>query len=457
MIPRLIHLIYFPWDRNHRLKPDENDFDHGPCEVLRRYASGFEVRLWTFSAIRDFCLRNYPDVWSVVERCPHPTMMVDVLRWLVVRHFGGIYWQMSTTPLAPMDAFLPSPGKSVRLFTEFVLTPEQCRAMAAEPIRRGEPEEPIRVLNQVFAAAPGAAFIQKVLDFILERNRTLAPKKDYDVLFIGANAALSTAYDRFGKNDATVELLDREESKRLMRWRYLGSWRKDATPGAAPESPEPAPVPRLDRFPGLAAGYYRSLRRHSHETWLEQMDAVRPRTSCLPRLSPWIEKSGIRTLVEAPSGLYVGGSDGAEYVGGDPNRAVVLENRRRANGAGVRFRHVNMLYSRFPRADLFICPDFLEWLSFAEALRVLRRIAATAQPRYLALTGYRLLNESWDTALGDFRPIPYRLPPFGFPEPVATVELGPQAGGRPDRGLMVWKMEDVLLPDSMANHPVDRR
>ena len=112
MIPRLIHLIYFPWDRNHRLKPDEDDFDHGPCEVLRRYASGFEVRLWTFSAIRDFCLRNYPDVWSVVERCPHPTMMVDVLRWLVVRHFGGIYWQMSTTPLAPMDAFCLRPGKA---------------------------------------------------------------------------------------------------------------------------------------------------------------------------------------------------------------------------------------------------------------------------------------------------------------------------------------------------------
>jgi len=76
-------------------------------------------------------------------------------------------------------------------------------------------------------------------------------------------------------------------------------------------------------------------------------------------------------------------------------------------------------------------------------LRVLRGIAASA-PRYLALTGFRLLNENWDNALGDFRPINPRLPPFDFSAPLETLAFPPAGGGRPDRCLMVWRIEDSM-------------
>ena len=438
MAPRIIHIIYFPWDKSHKLKADEEDFDHGPYFTLCKYSPDFEVRLWTFSKARDFCAAHYPEVWAVVEKCPHPTMMVDILRWLFVYHFGGIYWQLSTTPLVEMGALLPAPGKDVRLFTEFNLTPEQCQALAAEPIRQGEPEESIRVLNQVFSARPRAAFIQKVLDLILDRNRNHAPAKDYDILFIGANAALSTAYDRFGKNDAAVELMSREESRRMLKWRYLGSWRKDSRPATAFRSPPPPPIPPMDRWPAFAAACYRWAKRHPHEALMAQIDAVRPRTSCLSHILPLSEKLGLRRVYEAPCGACdPAGGVPVEYAGGDPNRAVVRENRRRNPGGRARFQHVNMLYSRFPTVDLFICPDFLEWLSYAEALRVLRRIAVST-PRHIALTGYHFLRDSWDTALGDFRPIDFRAAPFRFPEPLETIDLPPLAGGRPDRCLLIW-------------------
>lgn len=450
MAPHIIHILYFPWDKSHKLKANEEDFDHGPYFTLCKYAPDFEVRLWTLSKARDFCSTLYPEVWAVVEKCPHPTMMVDILRWLVVYHFGGIYWQMSTTPLVELGALLPSPGKDVRLFTEFNMSPEQCRAMAAEPIRHGEPEEPIRVLNQVFSAEPRSVFIQKVLDLVLDRNRTLVPRKDYDILFIGANAALSTAYDRFGKNDAGVELMNREESRRMLKWRYLGSWRRDPRPSAPSRSPATPPVPVLDRWPAFASAYYRWCRRHPHEALVDQIDAVRPRTSCLPPMLPLIEKLGLRSVYEAPCGAC----DPAvglpvEYAGGDPSRAVVRENRRRNRGGRVRFQPVNLLYSRFPSVDLFICPDFLEWLSYAEALRVLRRIAVS-NPRHIALTGYRFLKDSWDTALGDFRPIDFCAAPFRFPEPMEMMDLPPVAGGRPDRCLMVWKTSDCPADGGMA-------
>ncbi len=442
MTPRLIHIIYFPWDRDHQLKADENDFDHGPIEALRQYAPDFEIRLWTWSRARDFGRQQYPEVWATVEKCPHPTMMVDILRWLMVLHFGGLYWQISTTPLVPLADLLPGPGKNVQLFTEFVMTPEQGRAMAAEPIRNGEPEESVRVLNQVFAAAPGAPFIRKMLDLVLERNRTLVPKNDYDILYIGANAVLSTAYDRFGKNDPAVELRSREESKRQLHWRYLGSWRKAVPPQAAVPA-EPPALPRLDRMPALAEWLYR-FRRHPHERLLDEIDAGGPRVSCLEDLRPWMAKAGIRSVYEAPCGQGGGGNSPEIYLGGDPRREVVRACRQKAWGGAVRFERANLLYSRFPDVDLFICPDFLEWLSFAEARRVLRRILATARPRFLALTGYRLLHDSWETAFGDFRPIAYDLAPFRFPEPVEILSLPPRRGGRPDRCLMVWSTNGLF-------------
>lgn len=444
MTPKLIHIIYFPWDENHQLKANELDFDQAPIEQLRQYAPDFEVRLWTYSKARDFCRQHYPDVWKVVEQCPHPTMMVDILRWVVVLHFGGLYWQISTTPLVPMKDLLPGFAKHVRLYTEFVLTPAQCQAMASEPIRNGEPEEPIRVLNQVFAATPGAPFIQRMLDLILERNRTLVPKCDYDVLYIGANAALSTAYDRHGKDDSAVELISREQSKRMIHWRYLGSWRKDPQQKAKKEETLSDTPTRFDHFPLLAATVYRWLKTHPHELMLAEQNAKRTRKSCLADAVSFIREFNIRTVCEAPCGMVGDVPEGIHYVGATPDRSTLADYKKHAS-LKARFRYANMLYSCFPRVELFICPDFLEYLPYRECLRVLRRILHTARPRYLALTGYQFLNDAWDTALGDFRPIAFHIPPFCFPKPMDTIPLSPHPNTRTDRVLNLFDAAEIPL------------
>jgi hypothetical protein len=436
--PRIIHFIYFPWDQNHVLKPDENDFDHAPVETMRQYAPNFDVRLWTFSKAREFCQLHDPSVWQALETCPHPVMRVDVLRWVVVHHFGGIYWQMNATPLRPMEDFLPSPNKGVRLFTEFVLSPEKCQAMAAEPIRNGQPEEPARVLIQAFASRPAQPFLDKAIDFLLGRVKTHVPNRDYDILYITGNAAISTAYDAFGKDDPAVELVGLAASKSMLKWHYQGSWRRDA---AAPTSSTPVytplPSPRLDRMPLLGSAIYR-FARHPHEAMLAVRDAYTPRTSFLPHVAPLIEKLAIRTIFEAPCGICMSVPPGITYVGGDPNRAVVAANRRRTL-PNARFRHVNMLYSNFPQVDLFICPDFFEWLPFAEIRRVLRRIARS-KPKYLALTSCPLLTESWDTALGDYRPVHFLPPLLVLPSPPISIQLPPLPSARPDTTLAVWDL-----------------
>ena len=51
-VPAIVHLMYFPWDRDQRLKTDPEDFDHTPVDLLRKYAVGMEVKLWTYPAAK---------------------------------------------------------------------------------------------------------------------------------------------------------------------------------------------------------------------------------------------------------------------------------------------------------------------------------------------------------------------------------------------------------------------
>jgi mannosyltransferase OCH1-like enzyme len=232
--PKLIHLVYFPWDRQHGLLPDTQTFDRGPFERLRLAAPDFEVRLWTWGLAEAFGREHYPEVWATLLTAPRPVMIVDVLRWLLVHHYGGIYWQYGSEPLVPMAGFLPAPGREIRLLTETVLTRDFARRMAAEPIRQGQVEERIRVGNQAFAALPGSRFVKAVIDLQLERLKRGTVRCDYDVLFMTGPALVSTAYHLHGRNDKGVELLSLHDSRRMLRTHSAGSWRTDPEPPPAP-------------------------------------------------------------------------------------------------------------------------------------------------------------------------------------------------------------------------------
>ena len=45
--PKLIHLIYIPWDKNQKLKDDYLDFDKKPYEELKRNNPEYNIKLWT--------------------------------------------------------------------------------------------------------------------------------------------------------------------------------------------------------------------------------------------------------------------------------------------------------------------------------------------------------------------------------------------------------------------------
>ena len=227
--PRLMHLMYLPWDAHQRLKADPDEFDHAYLHRTRERFPDWDVRMWTLPALRTLVQGAYPGVWEQAMASYHrPTQLVDLFRWLVVFHFGGVYVQYDTALLVSPASLLPRQSKTVRLFTERVLSRQQCEDAGRRwAIRQGAPEEPVRVMNQVFSAsAQRQPFIGLVWRCILA-NMAWAPREDYDVLYLGANALVSTLYDREGRSDDSVELVSQRTTRRLFAVSSRGSWRTD--------------------------------------------------------------------------------------------------------------------------------------------------------------------------------------------------------------------------------------
>ena len=149
----IIHMMYFPWDSNQQFVKDEFNFDHSLyLKMVERVKSipKVHVIMWTHSKTKEFCSKYYPAIWDTIEKYSQRNVMyIDILRCLVVHHYGGIYWQYDCIPYAAsMTEYLPSKGKKLRLFTEKIISPEFSQRMAVEPIRKGKSEEIIRVATR---------------------------------------------------------------------------------------------------------------------------------------------------------------------------------------------------------------------------------------------------------------------------------------------------------------------
>jgi hypothetical protein len=221
--PRMIHLIYLPWDSSQKLKDDPYDFDHSSYTELKDAHPTYQVKLWTLPECKEFVKKYYPAYEKAIFNVSRPTMIVDILRLLFVYHYGGIYWQYGSTALVDMDQFLPT--KNVKLFTEAILTDEMANEMRKEPIRNGEPEERVRVCNQIFSAIPRHPYLFELFEKTIKNVQTYPIRRDYDILYTTANAMMSAMYDKVGKFRDDIELVDLEKSKKMIYIKSNGSWR----------------------------------------------------------------------------------------------------------------------------------------------------------------------------------------------------------------------------------------
>jgi len=80
MFPRIIHLIYIPWDKHQKLKSDQLDFDQSFYHSFQaRLGSRWNVKMWTWNKIEQFMNSSpYLDEWTQIKgKVSRPVMLVD--------------------------------------------------------------------------------------------------------------------------------------------------------------------------------------------------------------------------------------------------------------------------------------------------------------------------------------------------------------------------------------------
>lgn len=392
-------------------------YDYGGAwDNLQRYAPGAGFHLWGREELEVLAEGFRKGLWQELAGLARPVMAVDILRWLVLYREGGLYWQLGCIPWRPMEAFVPEkPETECRLWTENVMTEAECRAMAAKPIRAEVPEEPVRVTIGVLYCKRGAAFAKRMLDFLLERTKRWTPQEDYDVLYITGNAAMSEAWERFGKDDPRVELTGLEKTRQMVRWQYHGMWRKDVRSAGPTEKKRDEHLERFRLLPSngfketAKSWVYRLAKKHPHERLLREAadwQGAGALRALEARGRAFLEKRGIRRIVQIP-----------------------------VEGAGDR-RFRNLLYDRVPSCDMLVAADWFEWLPYHEIQRIWSQILRSGC-RWLAVTTCPLLETQANRGVGDFRPLNFEKAPFLFGEPDVTVPF-PSPLRRQDRVIGIW-------------------
>ncbi|OQE23007.1 hypothetical protein PENSTE_c009G05241 [Penicillium steckii] len=89
VVPKIIHQIYHNWhDANEdTLRPDWA-VAQKTCIDLH---PGWQHILWTTKSSRQFIEEKFPSLLPVYDRYPYPVQKVDVVKYFVLRYYGGIY------------------------------------------------------------------------------------------------------------------------------------------------------------------------------------------------------------------------------------------------------------------------------------------------------------------------------------------------------------------------------
>lgn len=130
----------------------------------RRRHPHWSYRFYTDADCRDVVRRHFPDWTGIYDAYRRPIQRVDLFRYLIVYHHGGLYADMDMACFRPVDALLG--GSTCVLSVEALLT----RAYQRELGYR----KPLQVANCIFAAAPGHPFFSQVLEKVRHHARTQA-------------------------------------------------------------------------------------------------------------------------------------------------------------------------------------------------------------------------------------------------------------------------------------------
>jgi len=178
MIPRIIHQSWKVAQIPDRWTAFQKSWrDHHPH---------YEYRLWTDEDNRAFVAEHFPELLSLYDGYHLPINRADLVRYLVVCRYGGIYVDLDFEALRPLDGLLE--GKSLM----FGLEPE---SHLARPAVRARGFTRL-VCNAIFASVPRHSFWEHFVPMLV------AAKDGPTVLDVAGPFVLTQACDSYPDQDA---------------------------------------------------------------------------------------------------------------------------------------------------------------------------------------------------------------------------------------------------------------
>lgn len=102
---RLVHQVFFDFDGR-----KIEDF---PTFVTSRdkfaAMTGWSYRLWNEAEVGDVIRRRYPHIWDEYRALPHAIQRVDVAKYIIADHFGGVVSDLDVIPLTHLDNIVSPP------------------------------------------------------------------------------------------------------------------------------------------------------------------------------------------------------------------------------------------------------------------------------------------------------------------------------------------------------------
>jgi hypothetical protein len=175
------------------------------------------------------------------------------------------------------------------------------------------------------------------------------------------------------------------------------------------------------------------------------LDSTRVVRAMLPAALRELET---RVLLDAPCGDFTWMEHvdlgEIEYIGGDIVPTIVSENQGRFASASRKFMNLDLTRDALPDADVLLCRDCMVHLSYANIGAVLANVARS-RIRFVLMTSFPERGDNRDVDDGDWRPLDFGGPPFGFPTPRLTIveECDEENGAYADKSLVAWSVSDI--------------
>ena len=147
------------------------------------------------------------------------------------------------------------------------------------------------------------------------------------------------------------------------------------------------------------------------------------------KLKKVIKKYNIKSIFDAPCGdcnwiEKIIKNSRIRYIGADIVNDIIVKNKKKFDDKKITFKRMDLTKEKIPKADLFICRDFLFHLSYEDIYIFLKNLKKS-NSKYLLISSHykneKIKNINKDIHSGDFRKIDIFQPPFNFNKNYVTV------------------------------------